>query len=180
MEFLLGSIRRSLPESAWECPGDCGQGCFARHRWHDGGHGQGGCRPGNSGGPVFVSNDNKIVGVVVWEMRLLSQTVPTVIDGFKRGGGVRTTGTFSMTLPDGKTRPVTDQEAVALLLEEFYNTVQIMIGEAISVTELRNPVNSLQGWDSSSQHACSNSKGAPGGNRKVVGNVSRLGSHALL
>jgi S1-C subfamily serine protease len=94
--------------------------------------------PGNSGGPVFAANDNKVVGVVVWKMRILNQTVPTVIEGFKKGGGVRTRGTFSMTMADGTQRGITDQEATAMVLEEFYNTVQVMIGEAISVSELKD------------------------------------------
>jgi S1-C subfamily serine protease len=72
--------------------------------------------PGNSGGPVFVANDNKVVGVVVWKMRILSQTVPTVIQGFKKGPGVRTSGTFSMTAADGTQRRITDQEATAMVL----------------------------------------------------------------
>jgi hypothetical protein len=94
--------------------------------------------PGNSGGPVFAANDNKVIGVVVWKMRFLSQTVPTVIEGFKKPGGVQIIGTFSMTLPDGTTRAVSDKEATAMVLEEFYNTVQVMIGEAISVSELKD------------------------------------------
>ncbi|MFN0167838.1 MAG: serine protease [Bryobacteraceae bacterium] len=94
--------------------------------------------PGNSGGPVFVSNSNKVIGVVVWKMLILSQTVPTVIEGLKKGGGVRTGGRFSRTFLDGTTRDVTDQEATALVLEEFYSTVQVMIGEAISVSELKD------------------------------------------
>lgn len=93
--------------------------------------------PGNSGGPVFVSNDSKVVGVVVWKMRLLSQTVPTVIDGLKKPRA-SLGGTFTMTLPDGTTRGVSNEEAVSLVLEEFYNTVQVMIGEAISVSELKD------------------------------------------
>jgi hypothetical protein len=43
-----------------------------------------------------------------------------------------------MTLPDGTTRGVSNEEAVSLVLEEFYNTVQVMIGEAISVSELKD------------------------------------------
>jgi hypothetical protein len=40
-------------------------------------------------------------------------------------------------MPDGSRRELTEQEAVAAALEEFYNMVQVMIGEAISVSELR-------------------------------------------
>jgi hypothetical protein len=47
-------------------------------------------------------------------------------------------GTFSETLPDGTTRGVSDEEVLARVLEEFYNRVQVDIGEAVSVTELRD------------------------------------------
>jgi hypothetical protein len=46
-------------------------------------------------------------------------------------------GNFSMTLPDGTTRGATDQEAIAAVLGEFYEAIQLMIGEAISVSELQ-------------------------------------------
>ena len=88
--------------------------------------------------------------MVVWKMRILSQTVPTVIEGFKKGGGVRTSGTFSMTMADGTQRGITDQEATAMVLEEFYNTVQVMIGEAISVSELKDFLATVP-WEPSPQ-----------------------------
>ncbi len=94
--------------------------------------------PGNSGGPVFVSNDNRVVGVVVWKQRLFSQAVPTVIEGFKKSGGVGLAGLFFRTRPDGTREDVSDREAIGLVLEEFYDMVQVVIGEAISVSELRS------------------------------------------
>jgi hypothetical protein len=92
--------------------------------------------PGNSGGPVFESQDNKVVGIVVWKQVLFSKNVPTIIEGF-RHPGVKTEGTFSIAQPDGTFKSVTDQEAIADVLEEFYDTVQVVIGEAISVAELK-------------------------------------------
>ena len=92
--------------------------------------------PGNSGGPLFVANDNKVVGVVVWKHRLLSPTVPTVIGGLKNSKTF-STGNFSETMPDGTVRGVSNEEAVARVLEEFYQTVQVVIGEAIAASELK-------------------------------------------
>jgi S1-C subfamily serine protease len=92
--------------------------------------------PGNSEGPVFLSQDNHVIGVVVWKQRIMSQLVPTVIDSFMHPN-VSMSSTLVQRLPDGTSRPVSQQEAIGLVLEEFYDTVQVMIGEAISVSELK-------------------------------------------
>ena len=92
--------------------------------------------PGNSGGPLLVSSDTQVVGVVVWKMRLLPDWVQTVINGF----GHATIGSCcvaTLTLPDGTKKGITSEEASGLVLQQFYNTVQVMIGEATSVSELR-------------------------------------------
>jgi hypothetical protein len=44
---------------------------------------------------------------------------------------------FHVTLPDGTTKVVSQQEIIAAILGQFYNTVQVMNGEATSVSELR-------------------------------------------
>jgi S1-C subfamily serine protease len=104
--------------------------------------------PGNSGGPVFLSTDpNKVVGIVVWKMRMLSQAVPNVINGLKHSRTM-SAGTFTQSLPDGTSRSVSNEEAVALVLEEFYTTVQVMIGEAISVSELKQMLATIPGESS--------------------------------
>jgi S1-C subfamily serine protease len=92
--------------------------------------------PGNSGGPVFFSNDNKVVGVVVWKQNLFSNNVPTVINDLHHPS-VSMSSNLSRTMPDGSTQGISQQEAIATVLEEFYGMVQVMIGEAISVSELR-------------------------------------------
>jgi len=92
--------------------------------------------PGNSGGPLFVENDNRVVGVVVSKWTLFSQNAPTVIQGLRKSA-TKTSGTFSLTMPDGTVRSVSNEEAVASVLEEFYNRAQVVIGEAIAVSELK-------------------------------------------
>ena len=96
--------------------------------------------PGNSGGPVFRSHDNKVIGVVVWKRILFSNNVPTVINEF-RHPNISLGSNLSITMPDGTHRGVSQQEAIAMILDEFYNMVQVNIGEAISVAELRAFIN---------------------------------------
>ena len=92
--------------------------------------------PGNSGGPLFAAADNKVVGIVVWRMRLLPDWVQTLITGF----GHPTASSCCVaeqTLPDGTKKGISTEEASGMVLQQFYDTVQVMIGEATSVSELR-------------------------------------------
>jgi hypothetical protein len=92
--------------------------------------------PGNSGGPLLVAPDNKVVGVVVWKMRLLPDWVQTLITGFGHPGA-SVCCVAEETLPDGTKKGVSSEEASGMILQQFYNTVQVMIGEATSVSELK-------------------------------------------
>jgi S1-C subfamily serine protease len=92
--------------------------------------------PGNSGG-ALLGTDKRVTGVVIWQEIAFSGQVKEAIDGFHHPRAVMG-GTFSETLPDGTTRGVSDEEVLARVLEEFYNRVQVDIGEAVSVTELRD------------------------------------------
>jgi len=40
-------------------------------------------------------------------------------------------------MPDGTKREISEEDASELVLQQFYNTVQVMIGEAASVHELK-------------------------------------------
>jgi hypothetical protein len=44
---------------------------------------------------------------------------------------------YSATDEHGNTIQVTEAQVVAMVLEQFYNTTQVMIGEAISLSELK-------------------------------------------
>jgi hypothetical protein len=91
--------------------------------------------PGNSGGPLLVA-DNKVVGIVVWKMRLLPEWVQTLITGFGHSGA-SVCWVAEETLPDGTKKGISSEQASGMVLQQFYNTVQVMIGEATSVSELR-------------------------------------------
>ncbi len=97
--------------------------------------------PGNSGGPVFKQNDDKVIAVVVWKALILPGWVPSAIQAFEHPRGAQVIGNFELTLPDGTKRTLSDEEATGIILEQFYDSVQVMIGEATSVSELREFIN---------------------------------------
>ena len=92
--------------------------------------------PGNSGGPLLIASDTRVIGIVVWKMRLLPEWVQTLITGFGHTGAA-VCCVATETLPDGSHRGISSEEASGLVLQQFYNTVQVMIGEATSVSELK-------------------------------------------
>ena len=40
-------------------------------------------------------------------------------------------------MPDGTTQSITDQQMIGIVLGEFYDRVQVDIGEAVAVSEVR-------------------------------------------
>jgi S1-C subfamily serine protease len=97
----------------------------------------GGFNPGNSGGPLFVFGQSKVIGVVIWKRIAFSNQVQVAIDGFHSPHGASLGGRFSERQADGTSRGISDEEVIARVLEEFYNKVQVDIGEAVSASELR-------------------------------------------
>lgn len=92
--------------------------------------------PGNSGGPLFVSGDNKVIGIVVSKhapltafQRQALQVLSSQSSGFVHTATDRTTGAQ---------RTFTEAQLVADLLTQLRKLAQVMIGEAISVKELKD------------------------------------------
>jgi hypothetical protein len=90
--------------------------------------------PGNSGGPLLRSNDNKVIGVVVAKFHLYPPSVKQAIEAMKASHAILL---FEGTDEQGNKKSYSSEEITAMVLDEFYKTTQVMIGEAISVSELR-------------------------------------------
>ena len=93
--------------------------------------------PGNSGGPLIDRSTGKVIGTVVEKWTLWSPQIQEAIKGFSQNVGITTSGRFSRMNAQGQREGVTDQEVLSSVLNEFYKESQVMIGEAISVSELK-------------------------------------------
>ena len=90
---------------------------------------------GNSGGPLMVSHDNEVVGVVVLTYNFYPPEVRQFIDGLmKHKDSGFMIGT--LTHPDGSKEELSEAYITALILDEFYQKTQVMIGEAIAGSEV--------------------------------------------
>ncbi len=90
--------------------------------------------PGNSGGPLFQAGGDKVIGVVVSKHAPLTPFVASAIDALsKNPSGV----VFTATDAQGKTRNFVESQVVAEVLLFFRSLTQVMIGEAVAVSELR-------------------------------------------
>ena len=93
---------------------------------------------GNSGGPLLRANQNEVLGVVVLTYHFHPPVIKQIIDAMNRNSG---TGViYSGTNPDGTKINFTEAQLTAAVLDEFYQTTQVMIGEAISVQELERMI----------------------------------------
>jgi hypothetical protein len=97
----------------------------------------GAINPGNSGGPLFTLNNNKVIGIVVAKFLPYSPAVEKIISVMSNtSSGLIYTGTDA----NGQPASYSEAQIVADVLQEFYNGTQVMIGEAISVSELKRLV----------------------------------------
>ena len=91
---------------------------------------------GNSGGPLLVSRQNLVVGIVVLTFHFYPPQTRQIIDALNANSGTEVV--FTSRLPDGTTKNFVESQLTAAVLDEFYNKTQIDIGEAIAVSELRD------------------------------------------
>lgn len=90
---------------------------------------------GNSGGPLLVSHSNEVIGIVVLTYHFYPPLVKQIIDALAKQQSGFMIGTRRTA--DGQTQEISESQFTAMVLDEFYQKTQVMIGEAISASELR-------------------------------------------
>jgi hypothetical protein len=89
---------------------------------------------GNSGGPLLVAHDNEVIGVVVLTYNFYPPEVKKIIDALS----VQQFGLIvgHLTAPDGSNQDLSEARVTGMVLDEFYQKTQVMIGEAVAASEL--------------------------------------------
>jgi hypothetical protein len=90
---------------------------------------------GNSGGAILVANHTDVVGIVVATYHFYPPEVKQMIDALSAQQYGLIMG--SVRQPDGTQRNLSEAAITAMVLNEFYEKTQVMIGEAIAVSELK-------------------------------------------
>jgi S1-C subfamily serine protease len=90
--------------------------------------------PGNSGGPLFASSDDKVIGIVVSKHAPISEDLLFKIEVLAKN---RTGVGYTFIDNEGNEKLLIESQIVAELLQYFRDLTQVMIGEAISISELK-------------------------------------------
>jgi len=89
--------------------------------------------PGNSGGPLFISGSNQVIGVVVSKHAPLTHFVASAIKVLSEN---KTGVCFTGTDRQGNTINFVESQIVAEILKYYRDLTQVMIGEAIDISEV--------------------------------------------
>ncbi|MDD5687001.1 MAG: serine protease [Elusimicrobia bacterium] len=90
--------------------------------------------PGNSGGPLFRANDDKVIGIVVSKHAPLTEYIDSAIKALANNPSGMI---YSATNSNGEKVNYSEAQIVADILIYYRELSQVMIGEAISVSELQ-------------------------------------------
>ena len=90
---------------------------------------------GNSGGPLLNSQSEEVIGVVVMTFHFYPAQVRLFIDTLLKSRGGYSEWSFKKA--DGTEVQLLEPQLTGLVLDEFYQKTQVMIGEAVSGSELK-------------------------------------------
>jgi S1-C subfamily serine protease len=90
---------------------------------------------GNSGGPLVLIETGEVIGVVSSKLAPISPTAKSALDALeKQQSGF----TYGATRPDGSKFTMSEGQVIGLVLNELRNQVQLVIGKAVLVDDVRN------------------------------------------
>ena len=90
---------------------------------------------GNSGGPLLQIETGDVIGVVSSKLAPISpaaQSILTALEGQSSGF------VYTATLPDGTTKSFSEGQLVGMVLNELRMQVQLVIGNAVLLEDLKN------------------------------------------
>jgi hypothetical protein len=85
--------------------------------------------------PVLHIETGDVIGVVSSKIAPISRQAASALEVLsKQQSGFM----YSATLPDGSTKQLSEGQVVGMVLDELRNQVQLVIGQAVLVDDLRN------------------------------------------
>jgi hypothetical protein len=102
----------------------------------------GALNPGNSGGPLFIDGSSEVVGVVVAKHAPITKFLLSALKALATNkSGMQFTAEDS----GGKKIRFSESQVVAELLEHQRKMTQVMLGEAITSSELKASLGEING-----------------------------------
>ncbi|MBV9548804.1 MAG: trypsin-like peptidase domain-containing protein [Alphaproteobacteria bacterium] len=90
---------------------------------------------GSSGGPLIDIANGKVIGVVI---RKLAPASPQFLLTLQIMSQQKSEPIYIMTLPDGEKQSFSEAQLLAMALGDLRGQVQLVLGEAVKVNDLRN------------------------------------------
>ena len=89
---------------------------------------------GNSGGPLLDIETGAVIGVVSSKLAPIPSFIQGALDVLsKQGSGLQ----YNATLPDGTTKSFSEGQVVAMVLDHLRGQVQLVVGKAVMLGDLR-------------------------------------------
>ena len=89
---------------------------------------------GNSGGPLLLIETGEVIGVVSSKLAPISQEAASALTALENQ---QSGFSYTATRPDGTTYNISEGQVVAMILNELRKQVQLVIGYAVLLDDLK-------------------------------------------